>query len=1609
MGSTYGNWLYNLNLDNTITITGYIDSTNLGKDNPNYTLVVPSAIPDGGEVDIEVASIGNGAFSNYKYIKSVSLPKSIQTLGVSCFSNCSSLSTINLSNVVNIGISAFTQCIKLKNIYLTSIQTLGERCFYNCISLNNITFSNQIANIPETSFYGCTNVEVLTIPDSVTNIGESCFFSCSKLTSLILGESITTIGATAFHSCALTELFIPPQLEISNIANGAFLNQGDNFSVTMPSEYIKNPINFDNKFPENSWSPYYIFDTSGSDITLTQNTVTQTAYNYGITTSQLDAIPNIQIQESIVYISSGVKTIEPNAFESVGYMNTIYIGKNVETIGESAFSNLEYLEHIYVSQDIKSVFNSSLATIENNSFSSCKKLKELVIPTSVISIGTSSFENCIGLSDVISYSGSKLETIGESAFQNCNNLIIVRLPNSLKTINKHAFDGCNGLVNILLPDTVETIDDYAFQHCMLLENITISKNIKTIGTMAFHNCRQLSMIKNIPYSFKNNLSGIFSMTESQNYWEYHKLYVYWRGQLELTKSLTSSAKAILASNMGAYNQIEHQMGYFSSNGPLVYTKEGVLKYRSARAWIPSSEIWYESAARSAYPMSATSWSSTWLDGYAQHVTPYTKSMNNYYTIMNAQNNGPTKLIPATYIYRVDISSTTETTLTKTMVSKILGVVDPDIIFSVTIVDSDENIIDTIGEDAFQEYANNINAIVFSNKITDINTGAFQGCISLKGKITFPESLITIGNSAFQDCINITNVYLPKSIATINEKAFYGTGLTTVSFFNYALNIGIGAFVSCPNLVNVCGPTTLILYIEGNNSTGSYINTTTQSSGINIINYLVRIYFTPDSSNNITKETVSAQCDYGTPFIAYIDDIIDSSNPINISEDAFIGSLITKLFIIGNTPKNIGNGAFKNCSNLTYVSLSDSVQSIGLDAFSNCSSLISVTIPSRLHTVCNSDYFSYTNSTPNTKVMYHYFSKLSSTNNDGILTNYDVNSQIETSNDFKQPVVIMFDNSVNIIENNAFNGNENIVSLVIPQNVSVIGEYAFANCPNLSSVVCSEDSNLVFIYDYAFYNCTNLSTVTLPMSLEIIGIGAFISCNNLWNVTIPYLFNCDSLTQTTIYFETANMTGESWSSNSPSEAGGTFFTFNFEHANGLYTTYSYAKDKYIQSKWNAYQKEEDAKHKRDEIWNSIGFAALSIVIVVATMTGVGIIADAFIAEDAGALLAEEGSIYGESAIEGADVEEGGESEFEYNHPGRQMARARKLKAYQSGMFKRSITALAIDKTFSYFAPINTGLTIQNPFQFNPTQQQMYGTSTSVYTTSTTGSWIITTIINTNRNDINIYNLEHEVTTSILSDLNAKYSPSKKGTTIKILHESPFKYIITTNIEDANYNLITDNDKLIVNNKLDLLLRPYANQYYLEDVVLSNICFSKNTPILTDQGIVNIEDINTTLHSIRNKPILHITKSVSSFKHLVCFEKDSMGKNYPSNRTVVSQKHNIYHGGKLIPAIELLDKYSNVQLVPYHGEILYNILMKTHDKVVINNMICETLHPDNIVAKIYNIGNQDERSQIFVLLKNHIKNKDYEKYMKIVNKITKNVPNTIINDRKGNSLKLMYFQK
>ena len=102
--------------------------------------------------------------------------------------------------------------------------------------------------------------------------------------------------------------------------------------------------------------------------------------------------------------------------------------------------------------------------------------------------------------------------------------------------------------------------------------------------------------------------------------------------------------------------------------------------------------------------------------------------------------------------------------------------------------------------------------------------------------------------------------------------------------------------------------------------------------------------------------------------------------------------------------------------------------------------------------------------------------------------------------------------------------------------------------------------------------------------------------------------------------------------------------------------------------------------------------------------------------------------------------------------------------------------------------------------------------------------------------------------------------------------------------------------------------------------------------------------------------------------------------------MTKEHKVFYQDKLVPAYKFLNVSGEIKRVKYNGETLYNVLMEKHEVMNVNNLICETLHPDNLIAKIYKNRFTDEyNDRIIYIMNDSIERRKYYEYKTIVNRI------------------------
>ncbi len=107
-------------------------------------------------------------------------------------------------------------------------------------------------------------------------------------------------------------------------------------------------------------------------------------------------------------------------------------------------------------------------------------------------------------------------------------------------------------------------------------------------------------------------------------------------------------------------------------------------------------------------------------------------------------------------------------------------------------------------------------------------------------------------------------------------------------------------------------------------------------------------------------------------------------------------------------------------------------------------------------------------------------------------------------------------------------NCSITNISLPSSLKSIGKWAFYECPTLTSIAIP--SGVTTIEEGVFWQCSSLTSITIPNSVTSIGSSAFSNCSNLNSVSIPSgvtsignsaFHNCSNLT--TIDINTTNLT------------------------------------------------------------------------------------------------------------------------------------------------------------------------------------------------------------------------------------------------------------------------------------------------------------------------------------------------------------------------------------------------------------------------------------------------------------------------------------------------------
>ena len=223
-------------------------------------------------------------------------------------------------------------------------------------------------------------------------------------------------------------------------------------------------------------------------------------------------------------------------------------------------------------------------------------------------------------------------------------------------------------------------------------------------------------------------------------------------------------------------------------------------------------------------------------------------------------------------------------------------------------------------------------------------------------------------------------------------------------------------------------------------------------------------------------------------------------------------------------EKIGNYAFSGCTKLNTIELPSSVKTLGQYVFSGCTGLISILLPTGLKSIAeyafgganvkeitlpyglNPDLWDYAfRGNTSLETVYIECNHLSTCCffNTKIKKVY-IKSTVRSLGDqaFQQCSnlsSVIFEEGITWINYYAFNGCNALTSITFPASLKTLDSYSFYMCSKLSSV--NFKKGIENLYYCSFGNCSELRSISIPSSIKYIDPKTFYSCSNLAHIYI----------------------------------------------------------------------------------------------------------------------------------------------------------------------------------------------------------------------------------------------------------------------------------------------------------------------------------------------------------------------------------------------------------------------------------------------------------------------------------------------------------------------------
>lgn len=352
------------------------------------------------------------------------------------------------------------------------------------------------------------------IPEGITELSDDCLSSLDHISAIHFPSTLEKVTAHSFGFLPIEEVVVHPNNKLLCSLNGVLYNKDFSDLIYYPK----------NKNAEGFTTPDSVITIKTGAFAGVKNLRYFTA-TQNVTTLEKGCFTNASVENVDLSACHRLYTIPSLCFTLCRNLKTVLLPHNLKAIKKLAFDVSAITDELKLPDSIEKLGRNALSrnslqkiklpknleVLGDRVFAGCKELISIDLSMAV-KIHKKSFSECSNLCELLCDKENEIFSTADGILYDKRSSTLLKcpdanefdngklvIPDGTKVIDL-AFDSCNKLTEVYIPDSVETIKRGAFYKCNALKKIHIGKNCSSFDLFDHcHNIEYIEISEDNPY------------------------------------------------------------------------------------------------------------------------------------------------------------------------------------------------------------------------------------------------------------------------------------------------------------------------------------------------------------------------------------------------------------------------------------------------------------------------------------------------------------------------------------------------------------------------------------------------------------------------------------------------------------------------------------------------------------------------------------------------------------------------------------------------------------------------------------------------------------------------------------------------------------------------------------------------------------------------------------------------------------------------------------------------------------------------------------------------------------------------------------------------------